>query len=106
MARTIWRVGANSLIKPSSDPLTDSLAERWTTLTGKLPARGRLLAVSKGHPAASIRAVASLGQEAFGESRLQGADALVARGGRTTWRTHHVLLPPERPDKASQKWDG
>ena len=73
MARTIWRVGANSLIKPSSDPLTDSLAERWTTLTGKLPARGRLLAVSKGHPAASIRAVASLGQEAFGESRLQEA---------------------------------
>ena len=42
-------------------------------MTGELPPRARLLAVSKGHPAASIRAVASLGQQAFGESRLQEA---------------------------------
>ncbi|MDA7435245.1 MAG: YggS family pyridoxal phosphate-dependent enzyme [Parasynechococcus sp.] len=53
--------------------MTDSLADRWTTVTGELPPRARLLAVSKGHPAASIRAVASLGQQAFGESRLQEA---------------------------------
>ncbi len=38
-----------------------------------LPASVQLLAVSKGHPASSIRALADLGQLQFGESRLQEA---------------------------------
>ena len=42
-------------------------------MTGELPPTARLLAVSKGHPAAAVRAIASLGQQAFGESRLQEA---------------------------------
>ena len=42
-------------------------------MTGELPPTARLLAVSKGHPAEAVRAIASLGQQAFGESRLQEA---------------------------------
>ena len=42
-------------------------------LRDELPASARLLAVSKGHPAASIRLLAGQGQRAFGESRLQEA---------------------------------
>tara|TARA_B100001094_G_C18165012_1_gene791511 strand:- start:1253 stop:1888 length:636 start_codon:yes stop_codon:yes gene_type:complete len=42
-------------------------------LREELPASARLLAVSKGHPSSSIRALAKLGQRAFGESRLQEA---------------------------------
>ena len=49
------------------------LADRWTSLSAALPPTARLLAVSKGHPAASIQALAQLGQRAFGESRLQEA---------------------------------
>ncbi|BEV36620.1 YggS family pyridoxal phosphate-dependent enzyme [Synechococcus sp. M16CYN] len=39
----------------------------------ELPPSVRLLAVSKGHSASTIRSVASFGQQAFGESRLQEA---------------------------------
>ena len=53
--------------------MTDSLAERWQRLRRTLPASSRLLAVSKGHPAESIRVLAGFGQVAFGESRLQEA---------------------------------
>ena len=42
-------------------------------LREELPSTARLLAVSKGHPSSSIRALAKLGQRAFGESRLQEA---------------------------------
>ena len=53
--------------------MTSSLAARWMHLREDLPASTRLLAVSKGHPSTSIRALAQLGQRAFGESRLQEA---------------------------------
>ena len=53
--------------------MTSSIAERWLHLRDALPASARLLAVSKGHPAASIRFLAGQGQRAFGESRLQEA---------------------------------
>ena len=53
--------------------MTSSLTERWRNLQEELPASARLLAVSKGHPSSSIRALALLGQRAFGESRLQEA---------------------------------
>ena len=53
--------------------MTESLAERWQRLRRTLPASSRLLAVSKGHPAESIRVLAGFGQVAFGESRLQEA---------------------------------
>ena len=48
-------------------------ADRWRDLRAQLPERARLLAVSKGHSAAAIREIATLGQRAFGESRLQEA---------------------------------
>ena len=49
------------------------LSDRWTALQAALPDSARLLAVSKGHPAAAIRELAGSGQRAFGESRLQEA---------------------------------
>ncbi len=49
------------------------LSDRWTALQAELPDTARLLAVSKGHPAAAIRELAGSGQRAFGESRLQEA---------------------------------
>lgn len=49
------------------------LCRRWQALTAALPPSVRLLAVSKGHPAAAIRALAACGQVAFAESRLQEA---------------------------------
>ena len=50
-------------------------AARLQALNEQLPAHTRLLAVSKGHPASSIRALAQAGQRSFGESRLQEATA-------------------------------
>ena len=49
------------------------LAERYHAITGELPRGVSLLAVSKGRPAAAIRALYELGQRRFGESRLQEA---------------------------------
>jgi pyridoxal phosphate enzyme (YggS family) len=53
--------------------LPGPLSDRWTALQAELPDSARLLAVSKGHPAAAIRELAGSGQRAFGESRLQEA---------------------------------
>ena len=53
--------------------MTTSLTDRWNLLHEELPVSARLLAVSKGHSASSIRELAQLGQRAFGESRLQDA---------------------------------
>ena len=55
--------------------MTASLAERLEAIRLVLPNSARLLAVSKGHPAASIREAAALGQLSFGESRVQEAMA-------------------------------
>ena len=73
MARKIWTPGVSCSIKRSSEPLTNSFAVRWKALQVDRPASSRLLAVSKGHPAASVRCVADLGQCDFGESRVQEA---------------------------------
>jgi PLP dependent protein len=48
-------------------------AVRLAALQAQLPPGCRLLAVSKGQPAASIRAFAEAGQRSFAESRLQEA---------------------------------
>ena len=53
--------------------MSGPLSDRWTALQASLPDTARLLAVSKGHPAAAIRELAGSGQRAFGESRLQEA---------------------------------
>ena len=50
-----------------------SLAQRYQALLEELPAGVKLLAVSKGRSAAEIRALYSLGQRSFGESRVQEA---------------------------------
>ena len=52
---------------------TSAAAARLEALQAQLPETTRLLAVSKGQPAASMRALVELGQRSFGESRLQEA---------------------------------
>ena len=49
------------------------LSARLSQITSLLPPGAHLLAVSKGHPASSIRSLAEIGQCDFGESRLQEA---------------------------------
>ena len=53
----------------------DPLLARYRELRRRLPAGVDLLAVSKGRPAAMIRALHGEGQRTFGESRLQEAVA-------------------------------
>ena len=53
----------------SPDPLASRLAE----LRSRLPVGTRLLAVSKGQPAAAVRCAVAAGQRSFAESRLQEA---------------------------------
>ena len=65
--------GALSAPDPVSPPW--SLQRQLTALGAALPAGTRLLAVSKGHPAATVRQLAALGQRSFAESRLQEAIA-------------------------------
>ena len=55
--------------------LTRPLSERLAELRAGLPPGCRLLAVSKGQPAARIREAVLAGQRSFGESRLQEAAA-------------------------------
>jgi pyridoxal phosphate enzyme (YggS family) len=52
-----------------------TLAERLAELRGRLPLHSRLLAVSKGQPAALVREAVAAGQRSFAESRLQEAFA-------------------------------
>ena len=49
------------------------LLERFRNISTSLPSGVQLLAVSKGHPIASISTLAEIGQKDFGESRLQEA---------------------------------
>ena len=49
------------------------LLSRFREISTCLPSDVQLLAVSKGHPASSIRSLAGIGQIDFGESRLQEA---------------------------------
>lgn len=51
------------------------LADRLAALQARLPATTRLLAVSKGHGADTVRQAVALGLRSFGESRLQEAIA-------------------------------
>ena len=51
------------------------IASRRAEILARLPEGCRLLAVSKGQPAAAIRALAAAGQRSFAESRLQEAAA-------------------------------
>jgi pyridoxal phosphate enzyme (YggS family) len=53
----------------------EPLAQRLQALRRRLPAGCRLLAVSKGQPAAAVRDAVAAGQRSFGESRLQEASA-------------------------------
>lgn len=50
-----------------------TLADRFAAVRRSLPPACRLLAVSKGQPAATIREAVALGQRSFAESRLQEA---------------------------------
>jgi PLP dependent protein len=62
---------------------TDSLLQNWASTRqrvvdaalryGREPASVRLLAISKGQPAASLRRIAAAGQQDFGENYLQEA---------------------------------
>jgi pyridoxal phosphate enzyme (YggS family) len=69
-------IGVSCLTRPSSDLVADAgLPERLAGLRSGLPPGCRLLAVSKGQPAARIREAVAAGQRSFGESRLQEAAA-------------------------------
>ena len=58
----------------SPDPLNPQAVEaRLAAIQAQFPPGCRLLAVSKGQPAAAIRALAAAGQRSFAESRLQEA---------------------------------
>ena len=79
---TFTPTGASCLTRPSSepapvgpDPAVSGLQDRLQQLRASLPEGCRLLAVSKGQPAALIRAAVAAGQRSFGESRLQEAIA-------------------------------
>ena len=78
-----------------------SAAAQLAALQAELPPATRLLAVSKGHPAASIRALAELGQRSFGESRLQEAtakQAALADGPQLDWHfIGHLQANKVRP---------
>jgi pyridoxal phosphate enzyme (YggS family) len=56
-------------------PLPLGLEAALPELRRRLPARARILAVSKGQPAEAIRRAVALGQRSFAESRLQEAIA-------------------------------
>jgi hypothetical protein len=60
-------------LEPGSVADPGSIAARLGALRRDLPLGTRLLAVSKGQPAALIRAAVAAGQRSFGESRLQEA---------------------------------
>ena len=60
------------MVEPAGD---DPLARRLEELRRALPPSCRLLAVSKGQPAAALRRAVAAGQRSFGESRLQEASA-------------------------------
>ena len=68
-------MAAGAFSAPDPAPPAWSLEQQLAALREALPAGSRLLAVSKGHPAASLRQLAALGQRSFGESRLQEAIA-------------------------------
>ena len=53
----------------------EAAAQRLDAIRSSLPEGCRLLAVSKGQPAAAVRALAAAGQRSFAESRLQEAAA-------------------------------
>ncbi|MFN5118444.1 MAG: YggS family pyridoxal phosphate-dependent enzyme [Cyanobacteriota bacterium] len=59
--------------RPAARP--EGLEQRLTELRRQLPAKARLLAVSKGQPSSAIREAVALGQISFAESRLQEAIA-------------------------------
>ncbi len=75
------RPGAGAAPPPEPGPARadaggpDPLGLRLEQLRHQLPAGTRLLAVSKGQPAALIRRAAARGQRSFAESRLQEAQA-------------------------------
>ena len=57
----------------SSSAELETIQSRWKAIQAECPDSVRLLAVSKGHPAAAVRELAALGQVDFGESRVQEA---------------------------------
>lgn len=70
--------------------MSASLEQRWRELQADWPTGAKLLAVSKGHPAESIRTLAGLGQLDFGESRLQEARPKQESLADLTLRWHFI----------------
>ena len=70
--------------------MSASLEQRWRELQADWPTGAKLLAVSKGHPAESIRTLAALGQLDFGESRLQEARPKQESLADLTLRWHFI----------------
>jgi pyridoxal phosphate enzyme (YggS family) len=65
---------------------------------GREPAEVTLVAVSKTHPAALVRAAAAAGAQDFGENRVQEAEGKIEELGRASARWH--LIGPLQSNKA------
>ena len=88
--------------------MSESAAARLAAIRAQLPPACHLLAVSKGQPAAAIRALAELGQRSFGESRLQEAtskQAELADLGPLDWHfIGHLQANKVRPVLKQFAW--
>lgn len=68
-----------------------TLASRYRAFCSSIPSNVQILAVSKGHPASSIRYLTELGQRDFGESRLQEALPKLEQLGNITKLDWHFV---------------
>ncbi len=88
--------------------MTESAAARLAAIRAQLPPTAKLLAVSKGQPAAAIRELVALGQTSFGESRLQEAtrkQAELADLGPLDWHfIGHLQANKVRPVLKQFAW--
>jgi pyridoxal phosphate enzyme (YggS family) len=88
--------------------VTESAAARLAAIRAQLPPTAKLLAVSKGQPAAAIRELVALGQTSFGESRLQEAtrkQAELADLGPLDWHfIGHLQANKVRPVLKQFAW--
>ena len=92
---------ANNLVK-------ENLAARWDTVrraidaaaqqAGRQPDSVRLVAVSKTHPVAAMRAALAAGAHDFGENRVQEAESKILELGRNKAYWH--LIGPLQANKA------
>ncbi|MEP6637591.1 MAG: YggS family pyridoxal phosphate-dependent enzyme, partial [Acidobacteriota bacterium] len=80
---------AQSDLRESLAEIQNKIAKRMRACA-RAPGEITLVAVSKTHPAATIRAALDLGINEFGENRVQEADAKIMELGRAPARWHLI----------------